>query len=62
MDAAMNKKSYLRVSWPESSSAKLSNVHALTTLRSGGVSSGDFSEYNLATHVGDDLPLEHMGI
>jgi len=51
----MNKKSYLRVSWPASRSAKLSNVHALTTLRNGGVSSGDFSDYNLATHVGDDL-------
>lgn len=46
--------SYLSVSWPACDVANLSNVHAVTTLRSGGVSSGDFSAFNLAGHVGDD--------
>jgi len=31
------------------------NVKAYTTLITGGASSGDYSEYNLATHVGDDF-------
>jgi len=44
-------QSYLPVNWP----VKPVNVQAFTTLRSGGVSSGDYSEFNLATHVGDDL-------
>ncbi len=43
--------SYLAVNW----SNEPRNVHACTTLRMGGVSKGDCSEYNLATHVGDDL-------
>lgn len=47
----MNTLSYLPANWPQ----KPSNVHALTTLRAGGVSEGGFSEYNLATHVGDEL-------
>lgn len=50
----MNKRSYLPASWP-AEAAKPGNVHAVTTLRLGGVSRGGFSEYNLATHVGDDL-------
>jgi len=29
------------------------NIHALTTLRSGGVSAGDFTSFNLAAHVND---------
>lgn len=29
------------------------NIHAATTLRSGGVSSGDFSSLNLANNIGD---------
>lgn len=31
------------------------NVRAYTTLISGGFSTGNYSEYNLATHVGDEL-------
>lgn len=48
----MHKSSYLAASWPD---GKPLNVQAVTTLRKGGVSTGDFSEYNLAMHVGDDL-------
>lgn len=51
----MNKSSYLPVCWPKDSQAQLANVHALTTLKSGGVSTGDFSEFNLAAHVGDEV-------
>ena len=29
------------------------NIHALTTLRSGGVSEGNFARFNLAAHVND---------
>ena len=38
----------LSASWPAPS-----HVRALTTLRTGGVSSGVFSTFNLASHVGD---------
>ena len=31
------------------------NIHALTTLRMGGVSRGDYQSFNLAEHVGDQL-------
>ena len=31
------------------------NVRAYTTLISGGISTGHYSEFNLATHVGDEL-------
>ena len=47
--------SYLSLHWPENGSAKPDNVQAYTTLISGGVSTGDYSQYNLAAHVGDDL-------
>ena len=30
------------------------NVHALTTLRTGGYSSGSYKGFNLADHTGDD--------
>lgn len=54
-----NKSSYLPASWFESGvggfHGKPGNVQAVTTLRKGGVSTGDFCEYNLATHVNDDL-------
>lgn len=36
------------------------NIHALTTLRTGGVSIGDYHSFNLAEHVGDKL--EHVAI
>ncbi len=45
------ESSYLVASWSE---GKPLNIRAITTLRTGGVSSGDFSEYNLALHVGDE--------
>ena len=45
------KSSYLPVDWPAS---RPKNVHAVTTLRNGGNSTGDYSEFNLAMHVGDD--------
>lgn len=50
----MQQISYLPASWPERC-AKPANVHAITTLKKGGFSQGDYSEYNLATHVGDEL-------
>lgn len=40
---------YLAAKW----SHKPANVHAYTTLKTGGMSKGDYSEYNLAAHVGD---------
>jgi len=50
----MDRQSYLPVSWPTAMQANLKNVHAITTLIKGGVSSGDYAEYNLATHVNDE--------
>lgn len=50
----MYESSYLPVKWPEACAGKLHNVFATTTLTNGGVSRGDYKEYNLATHVGDD--------
>ncbi|NOQ87589.1 MAG: peptidoglycan editing factor PgeF [Gammaproteobacteria bacterium] len=49
-----NKSSYLAADWSQTRLKKPDNVHAFTTLRNGGVSIGDFNEYNLAKHVGDD--------
>ncbi len=46
----MNKPSYLPTQWP----GKPENVSATTTLVNGGFSKGKFSEFNLASHVGDD--------
>ncbi|MGR8980967.1 MAG: peptidoglycan editing factor PgeF [Gammaproteobacteria bacterium] len=46
----MNRNSrILRPDWPAPAA-----VHAATTLRTGGVSSGAFSSLNMAMHVGDD--------
>ena len=50
----MLESSYLPVNWPDQCSGKLDNVFATTTLVYGGVSKGDYRQYNLATHVGDD--------
>ena len=44
-------KLWLNAEWPAPA-----NVHALTTLRSGGVSVGTFAALNPAMHVGDHLP------
>ncbi len=47
----MNKnKHWLTPDWPAPA-----NIHAATTLRTGGVSRGAYASFNLATHVGDDL-------
>jgi len=46
----MAKVCYLSASWPN----KPENISAVTTLIHGGFSRGEFSEYNLAMHVGDD--------
>jgi YfiH family protein len=45
----LNLDCYLPADWLQ----KPENVHAVTTLRRGGVSTGDYQEYNLAAHVGD---------
>ena len=50
----MDKTSYLQVKWPDQCSDRLDGVFAATTLIHGGASRGDYGEYNLATHVGDD--------
>lgn len=50
----MQASSYLPVKWPEQCTGKLDNVFATTTQIYGGVSEGDYLEYNLASHVGDD--------
>jgi len=50
-----NTSSYISVNWPDNYSAKNENVHAYTTLVTGGCSTGDYSQFNLASHVGDDL-------
>lgn len=50
----MNTLFYLPVDWPGGEAARPKNVQACTTLRVGGVSTGVYSGYNLADHVGDD--------
>jgi polyphenol oxidase len=42
-------KHWLQPDWPAPS-----NVHAATTLRTGGVSKGEYASLNPATHVGDN--------
>ena len=42
-------KHWLEPDWPASL-----NIHAATTLRTGGVSTGAYQSLNLASHVGDD--------
>jgi len=50
----MHESSYLPAKWPDGYASSLQNVFATTTLISGGVSKGDYREFNLAAHVGDD--------
>jgi polyphenol oxidase len=45
----MSNKHWLQPDWPAPA-----NVHAATTLRTGGVSLGEFASLNPATHVGDN--------
>jgi polyphenol oxidase len=47
-------KHWLEPDWPAPA-----NIHAATTLRTGGVSQGEYANLNLATHVGDN-PV-HVG-
>lgn len=47
--------SYLTPDWPGGDAAIPGNVRAYTTLISGGYSTGNYSHFNLATHVGDDI-------
>lgn len=47
-----NSKPYLVPDWPAPA-----NIHAATTLRSGGFSKGCYDSFNLAAHVGDDPDL-----
>ena len=47
---SQKKASYLPIDFIDNPA----NVRAYTSLSTGGFSKGDFSEYNLATHVGDD--------
>jgi YfiH family protein len=61
----MSKLPYLPAAWPdyvsegrsESSVDKQNKIHAFTTLRSAGFSKGDYSQYNLATHVGENIEV-----
>ena len=50
----MKQHRYLSVDWPGNGLGKPENVNAVTTLREGGMSIGDYSGFNLASHVGDD--------
>ena len=45
---------FIRPDWPAPA-----NVHALTTLRSGGYSSGPYASFNLAAHTDDDPDAVH---
>lgn len=45
-------KHWLAPDWPAPA-----NIHAATTLRTGGVSQGRYASLNSATHVGDDSDL-----
>jgi YfiH family protein len=45
----MQKLAFIQPNWPAPT-----NVHAASTVRSGGVSREPFDSLNLATHVGDD--------
>lgn len=46
----MNNKHWITPDWPAPN-----NVHAATTLRTGGVSVGAFNSLNVALHVGDNV-------
>jgi len=49
MQAKPHSPGYLLPNWPAPG-----NVHALTTLRSGGYSAGPYASFNLALHTDDD--------
>ena len=54
MDNTQRSPACLLPDWPAPA-----HVHALTTLRQGGYSSGSFASFNLATHTGDDPVAVH---
>jgi YfiH family protein len=49
-NSTTNVKHYLTVNWDAPA-----NIHAAMTLRTGGVSRGEFASLNPATHVNDDM-------
>jgi len=49
-----NNNHWLTPDWPAPD-----NVHAASTLRTGGVSCGSYDSLNPATHVGDDVACVH---
>ena len=54
MDNTQRSPACLLPDWPAPA-----NVHALTTLRQGGYSTGSFASFNLAAHTGDDPVAVH---
>jgi YfiH family protein len=66
MAVELQSPGFIMPAWPAPA-----NVHALTTLRTGGYSSAPYAGFNLATHTGDDGPTvnrnrallrEHFGL
>jgi YfiH family protein len=49
LDPATSRGAWLTPDW-----SVPAHVHALSTLRHGGVSTGDYASFNLAQHVGDE--------
>lgn len=49
MEAELRSPGFITPAWPAPA-----NVHALSTLRTGGYSSAPYSSLNLAAHTGDD--------
>ena len=49
MAVELQSPGFITPAWPAPA-----NVHALTTLRTGGYSSGPYTGFNLAAHTGDD--------
>ncbi len=50
-----NSDAYLNANWTQIQNEKPDNIHAVTTLRSGGFSKATFNEFNLANHVSDEI-------
>ena len=48
MTVDVHRPGFIRPDWPAPA-----NVHALTTLRTGGYSAGPYASFNLAAHTGD---------
>jgi len=52
MGIELQSPGFITPAWPAPA-----NVHALTTLRTGGFSSAPYSSFNLAAHTGDDAAM-----